>query len=176
MPHESRLTADLRTLFHASRIAAMGTLEDDGAPFVSMVPYAIAASSGSLVVHVSALAPHTRNLQARTKVSMLVMRPEVVDEPVHALPRVTLECEAAALEPNSPAWQVCRAAYMGRFPEAQFMTQLGDFMFFELQVHGARQVAGFGAARSLSAENIREILGAPTLASSQADTMDDGAG
>lgn len=169
MSHEPRLTTDLRTLLHASRVAALGTLGDDGAPFVSLVPYAIEAASGSLIIHVSGLAPHTRNLQARPQVSMLVMQPEVAGEPVHALPRVTLECAAAALAPNSREWQVGRAAYVERFPEAGYMTQLGDFMFFSLQVRGARQVAGFGAARSLGAEDLRQALGpAPS-----ADTMDD---
>ena len=159
MPHEPRLTAELRSLLHASRVAALGTLGDDGAPFVSMVPYAIEAAGARLVIHVSGLAPHTRNLQARPQVSMLVMQPEMAGEPVHALPRVTLECAAAALEPNSPAWQIGRAAYVERFPEAGYMTELGDFMFFSLQVRGARQVAGFGAARSVGAEDIRQALG-----------------
>jgi heme iron utilization protein len=88
-----------------------------------------------------------------------VMQPEVAGEPVHALPRVTLECAAIALEPNSPEWQLARAAYVNRFPEAEYMTQLGDFMFFSLQARGARQVAGFGAARSVGAEDLRQALG-----------------
>lgn len=159
MPHESRLTGELRSLLHAHRVAAMGTLGDDGAPFVSMVPYAIEASLASLVIHVSGLAAHTGNLQARPNVSMLVMRPEVEGEPVHALPRVTLACEAKALAPHSHAWKVCREAYLARFPEVEYLTQLGDFMFFALQVNSARQVAGFGAARSLDADDIRRALG-----------------
>jgi heme iron utilization protein len=169
LPHEPRLTTDLRALLHATRVAALGTLDDDGAPFVSMVPYAIDAAGGTLVIHVSGLAPHTRNLHARPQVSMLVMQPEVAAEPVHALPRVTLECAAMALEPNSPAWQLGRAAYVKRFPEAEYMTQLGDFIFFALQVRGARQVAGFGAARSVGADDLRQALGP----AHQADTMGD---
>lgn len=159
MPHEPRLTTDLRALLQTNRVAALGTLDNDDAPFVSMVPYAIEPAGGTLVIHVSGLAPHTRNLQASSQVSMLVMQPEVAGEPVHALPRVTLECAAAALEPNSPEWQLARAAYVKRFPEAEYMTQLGDFMFFSLQARGARQVAGFGAARSVGAEDIRQALG-----------------
>ena len=158
MPHEPRLTGELRSLLHSTRVAALGTLGDDSKPFVSMVPYAIEASLGSLVIHVSGLAVHTGNLHARSSVSMLVMQAEVAGEPVHALPRVTLECEAKALEAGTPAWQVCQAAYVQRFPEAAHMTQLGDFMFFALEVHGARQVAGFGAARSVGAEDISQAL------------------
>jgi heme iron utilization protein len=159
LPHEPRLTTELRALLQASRVAALGTLGDDGAPSVSMVPYAIEAAGGTLIVHVSGLAPHTGNLQARPRVSMLVMRPEVTGEAVHALPRVTFECVATRLTPDSPDWERGRAAYVERFPEAQFMTQLGDFMFFSLAPGGARQVAGFGAARSVGAYDIRQALG-----------------
>lgn len=157
--HEPRLTTALRELLHASRVAAMGTLDDGGAPFVSMVPYALESSNFSLIIHVSGLAAHTRNLQARPAVSVLIMQAEVVGEPVHALPRVTLECAATWLEPGSAEWQLGRTAYVERFPEAEYMTQLGDFRFFSLQVRGARQVAGFGAARSTSAEDVMQAIG-----------------
>jgi heme iron utilization protein len=170
LPHEPRLITELRALLHASRVAALGTLSDDGAPFVSMVPYAVEAAGGRLVIHVSGLAPHTRNLQARPQVSMLVMQPEVASEPVHALPRVTLECAAMALQPHSPEWQLGRAAYVKRFPEAEYMTQLGDFVFFSLQVRGARQVAGFGAARSVGAEDLRQALGPSPHAPTKGDS------
>ncbi|MFP5323478.1 MAG: hypothetical protein ACLGH2_02250 [Gammaproteobacteria bacterium] len=40
------------------------------------------------------------------------------------------------------------------------MTALGDFRFVRLTVLGARQVAGFGAARSLPADEVRQALGA----------------
>jgi hypothetical protein len=38
------------------------------------------------------------------------------------------------------------------------MTQLGDFMFVAITVDGARQVAGFGAARSLGADEVKRAL------------------
>lgn len=159
MSHESRLTGELRTLLHSQRIAALGTIGDDGAAFVSMVPFALEPSLGCLVIHVSGLAAHTRNLQNRPKVSLLVMQSEVPGEPVHALQRVTLEGMAKTLEPKGLEWQACRIAYLARFPEAEPMTQLGDFMFFIVQVTSARQVAGFGAARSMDGEEVRRALG-----------------
>jgi hypothetical protein len=158
MPHEPRLTQDLRTLLATQRVAALGTLGEDGLPFVSMVPYALEPGSASLVIHVSALAAHTRNLQATADVSLLVMQPEPPGEPVHALPRVTLMGRATVLEPGSAAWADGRAAYLARFPEAEPMTQLGDFMFMAIHILGARQVAGFGAARSLDADAVARVL------------------
>src|SRR3546814_14530035 len=90
MAHESRLTRELRKLLGQQRTAALGTIGDNGAPFVSRVPFAAEPVSGDLVIHASAMAAHTGNMQARPDVSLLVAQSEAPGEPVHALPRVTL--------------------------------------------------------------------------------------
>lgn len=158
MAHEPRLTRELRLLLHTRRTAALGTVADDGSPFVSMVPYAIEPSEALLVLHVSALAAHSRHMRARPRVSLLVAEPEADGEPVHALPRVTLEGVAALLEPDDARQPACRAAYLARFPEAEFMTQLGDFRFALVRISGARHVAGFGAARDVLRQELEQIL------------------
>lgn len=158
MSHEPRLSRDLRELLHGRRVAALGTLDADGLPFVSMVPYALEPRAPSLVIHVSALAAHTQNLQTRPQVSLLVMQAEVVGEQVQALPRVTLTGIATVLTPDSDAWADARTAYLTRFPDVEPLTQFGDFMFVAIHLLGARQVAGFGAARSLDADEVTAIL------------------
>lgn len=161
MTHEPRLTAALRTLLNTQRVAALGTLGEDGHAFVSMVPFAIDGSSGQLILHVSGLAAHARNLERTPRVSLLVLQAEVAGEPVHALPRVTLDGMATVLEPDSPSWSSARAAYLARFPDVEYMTQLGDFRFVTIGVTGARQVAGFGAARSIDADELAQVLRNP---------------
>jgi len=158
MPHEPRLTIALCSLLNTQRVAALGTLGEDGRAFVSMVPFALDSDFAAVVIHVSALAAHARNLQIQPQVSLMVMQAEVAAEPVHALPRVTLEGEATVLVPNSPQWASARGAYLARFPDVEFMTQLGDFRFVAIQVSGARQIAGFGAARSIDADEIAKVL------------------
>ena len=155
MPHESRLTRELRALLQSHRVAAMGTISDEGTPFVSMVPFALAPAHGCLVIHVSSLAAHARYLAARPAVSLLVMRPEMPGEQVHALPRVTVEGRAKALGPEDEEWPECKAAYLRRFPDAEHMTRLGDFRFVAIEVKGARHVAGFGVARSVVEAELR---------------------
>ena len=161
MAHEPRLTTALRTLLVNQRVAALGTLNSDQLPFVSMVPFAIDAAQACVVIHVSGLAPHTRNLQNAPNVSLLVMQAEAAGEPVHALPRVTLVGRASVLQPDTEKWQSARQAYLARFPEAEPMTHLGDFMFVGIQVEGAHQVAGFGAARALDADAVTQALRKP---------------
>lgn len=153
------LTQSLRTLLASRRTAALGTVDALGAAFVSMVPFAIDPGSANLVIHVSALAAHSQNLQARPQASLMVADGEVAGEPVHALARVSIEVVAIWAEPQSPLAAQCRAAYLARFPEAAPMTTLGDFRFVRLSPQSARQVAGFGAARSLSADELARALG-----------------
>jgi putative heme iron utilization protein len=86
------------------------------------------------------------------------MAPEVAGAPVHALPRVTLVGQASVLLVGEPIWTGARTAYLARFPEAEPMTQLGDFRFFAIRLSGARQVAGFGAARSMDAATLEQVL------------------
>jgi putative heme iron utilization protein len=156
---EHSLTRALRELLASHRTAALGTLDADGAVFVSMVPFAVDPQDRSLVIHVSGLAAHSRNLQRTPRMSVLVCQAEVAGEPVHALPRVTLDAQALAVEPGSPDALACRTVYLARFPDAEPMTALGDFRFVRLRPHSALQVAGFGAARSLDAGELAQALG-----------------
>ncbi|MFP5323479.1 MAG: pyridoxamine 5'-phosphate oxidase family protein [Gammaproteobacteria bacterium] len=96
---EHSLTRALRQLVVSRRTAALGTVSDEGHTFVSMVPYAIDRDAGELILHVSGLAAHTGYLQARPRATLLVTDAERADEPVHALPRVSLEVEASFCPP-----------------------------------------------------------------------------
>lgn len=159
MASEHSLTRALRQLLAGQRVASLGTTDGDGSAFVSMVPFAVDPVRRCVVLHVSGLAAHTQNLQRDPRTSLLVMHAEAPGEPVHALPRVTLQAQATLHPTQSADAQACRAVYLARFPEAEPMTMLGDFRFVSLVPLGARQVAGFGAARSLDAEEVRRALG-----------------
>lgn len=159
MSTEHRLTCALRELINRHRTAALGTLNPDGSPFVSLVPYAVDPAQRCLVIHISGLAAHTGNLEREPRVSLLVSECATANGPVHALPRVSLEATAELMLPDTTEALACRAVYLQRFPEATPMTALGDFRFVRLHLQGARQVAGFGAARSLHSEEVRQALG-----------------
>ena len=72
---------------------------------------------------------------------------------------IPVECWAVETSPQ-PIATACRAAYLERFPEAEPMTQLGDFRFVALHLTGARHVAGFGAARSVDVDELAQVLNA----------------
>jgi putative heme iron utilization protein len=139
----------------ASPVAALGTLHE-GAPFVSMVP--VAAAMEGLLIHVSSLAAHTRDLRSDPRMSLLFMAPLAPDADPLALPRVTLQGEAQEIDRDSLEHGQAATTYLARFPQAEQTLGLGDFRFFLLRPSSGRLVAGFGQALSLGAPEILQAL------------------
>ena len=147
----------LRRLLERRPVAALGTLHR-GEPAVSMVPFVLPRGGISLIIHVSALATHTRDMQEHPRVSLLVMAEPDDATPPQALPRVALQADAAMLPREGAAYETARAAYLARFPEAAPMFELGDFSIVALQPVSARLVAGFGRAYSLVGPALQDWL------------------
>jgi putative heme iron utilization protein len=149
--------AQLKQLLRERSVAALGTLHA-GAPYVSMVPYAIAHDGSGLIIHVSALSSHTKDMRADPRVSLLVMREEGGGTSALALPRISIQGVAQELASDAPDLTESRAAYLERFPEAAQMFGFGDFSLFRIQPGSVRFVAGFGEAHSVSAESFARLL------------------
>lgn len=138
----------LRRLLQTRPVAALGTLHH-GDPAVSMVPFVLPVGSERPLLHVSALATHTTDMQRHARVSLLVMAEADGSVAPQALPRVTLQAQARTLARDDPGHEAARAAYLARFPDAAITFELADFAIVELQPVSARLVAGFGRAGSL---------------------------
>lgn len=142
----------LLALIEAQPIAALGTLHagaDGPEPFVSMVPVAWPAGMADAVLHVSALSPHTRDLQADRRVSLMLVAPRTPGDDPLALARLSLQADAEVLDPGTMVHAAAEAAYRARFPTSEVTFGLGDFRLVRLQVRSLRFVAGFGRAHAL---------------------------
>lgn len=139
----------LRDLVTGRSTAALGTLHD-GAPYVSMVPFAMLQDGSAFVLHVSGLAAHTKDMLAEPRVSLLITAAETAGVPPQALPRVTILGSAQKIANDSPDYLVARQLYLSRFPDSAAMFQLGDFSLFVIIPSEVRWVAGFAQARTLS--------------------------
>jgi putative heme iron utilization protein len=147
-------------LLRRCRVAALGTLHD-GAPAVSMVPYAIAVEPFAIVVLLSALAAHTKDLLADPRAGLMIMEPEGATTPSHALARVSLQGEARPLRSDGTRHAAARAAYVARFPDMAMLFELGDFELFGIEPVAVRAVMGFAQAHSLTPATLADA----TLAS-----------
>jgi putative heme iron utilization protein len=153
----AELSGRLARLLRERSTAALGTLHA-GAPFVSMVPYAIATDGSGFVIHVSKLAAHTKDMLADARVSLLVAEPEGDRKQALALARVSVQGSARRIPSGSSDLSGCRAAYLARFPEAEPLFGFADFSIFLIRPDSARFVAGFGEAHSLSGESMTRLL------------------
>lgn len=158
--YESRLDQELQTILLGQRIAALGTLQSDGKPYVSMVPYAIDPATGRVVLQVATLAPHAEHMRYDPRVSLLVMATEQSDLPPGTQARLTLEGRAEFLQHGSADWQVCRAAFIARYPDSGPLNAMLEFDFVALRLSVARQVSGFGATRSVPGDALQPLLAA----------------
>jgi putative heme iron utilization protein len=150
------LTDVLQQLIHGRMIAALGTLHQ-GAPFVSMVPYAV-AKDGSFILHVSRLAAHTRDMLDNPEVSLLITESEGSGKMPQALARVTVQGRAEMLDRDSEKNTDAREVYLSRFPDAAPLFEFSDFNIFIIKPISARVIAGFGQAVTITGEDFATAL------------------
>jgi putative heme iron utilization protein len=149
----------LRSLLHGRPVAALATLHD-GLPFASMVPFVAVAAGGRLrlVIHVSGLAAHTRDMRSVPDVCLLLTAPESAAVPPQALPRVSISGRATFVSPEDPTHAALQAAYLDKFPEAADLFQFADFTLVAIEPVSARFVAGFARAMTLSADTLASLV------------------
>jgi heme iron utilization protein len=131
-----------RTLAHAAHSALLSTVlhpraDAPGHPYGSLVKVALHGSDPVFLI--SALAEHTRNLEADARCSLLLT--ETGDGNPLALGRVTLLGEAQALGRDAGG---AGEAYLEVHPQARFYLDFGDFAFWRLEVRALRYIGGFG--------------------------------
>ena len=147
----------LRRLLDERPVASLATLHR-GDPAVSMVPFVLRRADGTLLIHVSALATHTRDMQDHPRVSVMVTAEADRGTPPQALPRVTLACAARRLPREGSDYASAKADYLARFADAAVTFELADFSLVVLTPTAARLVAGFGRAHALVGEALQRWL------------------
>ncbi len=155
MKLDPELALVLRALLLGRGVGGLATLHD-GRPFASMVPFAVTTAGDRLrlVVHVSGLAAHTRDMRSSPDVCLMMMAPETDEVPPQALPRVSIAGRAVFIPGEPPEYAVLKVAYLGKFPEADDLFQFADFSIVAIEPTSARFVAGFARALTLSAETL----------------------
>lgn len=149
----------MRALLSDVNVAALATLHK-GEPAVSMVPFVHDSTHAALLIHVSALATHTRDMQAHPGVSLLVTARDDGQTSPQALPRVAFSGTAQFIAHDDPDYDAGRALYLGRFAQAEQMFALNDFSLVRIVPRAARIVGGFARATSLVGAELQRALSA----------------
>jgi putative heme iron utilization protein len=144
--HQAAL--DSRRLLRAHRYGALCTLSRkfDGHPFGSITPY-LTDHDGSLIIFISALAEHTKNIQHDPRVSLIAHNQE--SPQIQTQGRVTLMGRARLLPDREEAGR----RYLRYFPEAQGYFAMHDFSFYRIVPHAIRYIGGFGDIHWVALDN-----------------------
>ena len=121
-----------------------------------MVAYAVEPGLGGLLMFLSQLAAHTRQMLEYPQVSLAITAPDTGDGDPQLLPRVSLQGRAAPIGRDDETFALAAARYVQRFPDALPRFQLGDFHLFRFGIDEARYVGGFARASTFSGDQLRE--------------------
>ena len=144
-------TAEARALLALPRGSLGSLAERDGRlyPFVSLVLPAQAAD-GELILLLSDLSDHAKNLQRDPRASLLMDGTLALKEPLTG-PRLTLVGEVHL----SPDQAGDKARYLAVHPEAEMYAGFGDFRFYRFRIAEGLFVAGFGRIFRLKPEELK---------------------
>ena len=128
-----------RQLLRAHRYGVLSTLSKkfDGYPFGSITPYLV-DHDGSLLILISGLAEHTKNILNDPRVSLITHNQE--DPHIQTQGRITLVGTASLDRQREQAGK----RYLRYFPEAQRYYDMADFQFFRIVPQALRYIGGFG--------------------------------
>lgn len=143
----------LATLLRTQRVAGLGTLRD-GFPLVTHIPYAPAPDLSALYILASGMSWHTQDFLKDHRVGVLIAETDEGGGDPRLLIRVSLWGKVSVLPPGSFEIASARRLYLERFPEAEDTLGLGDFDFYKVVPEGARFVAGFAQAYTLTPEHL----------------------
>lgn len=137
-----------RQMLRAHRYGVLSTISKkfDGYPFGSITPYLI-DHDGSLIILISTLAEHTKNIQHDSRVSLISH--DQNHPQIQTQGRVTLIGNAEPAENQGQIGQ----RYMRYFPEAQAYLSMHDFSFYRIQCIAIRFIAGFGGIHWVNMEH-----------------------
>lgn len=149
-----------RTLLAQTRVGALASLSEDGAPWSSLVMYGL-IDDGTPAFLLSTLAEHGRNLARDQRASLMVAAPPSSPDPL-ASGRVTLAGRVS--RPTGARESAAHAACLAAMSSAKVFADFGDVSLWTLDVERVRWVGGYGTMGSASADDYRAAAPDPTAA------------
>lgn len=150
----------LRALISQRRWACLATC-DDKQPNGAMVAYAVAPDSGGLLIYISRMALHTRQLLTNPLACLVISEAELPASDPQTLLRVAIHGHVAIIARDDIRFAAAQNAYCQRLPDSARLFGFADFVLFELQAQEVRVIAGFGRAVNVSGENFSALLRQP---------------
>ena len=144
---------DILTVLTSTHIAFLSTQGAAG-PETSMCPFAI--NDDDILLHLSSLAKHTKNIKQHPQVSLMICTPESKNISPLALPRLSLQGSIQKTAERNT--EVAKETYLAKIPDAEPLFSFSDFSLYQMKIHHVHWVGGFGKARKVSLETWRTLF------------------
>lgn len=154
---QGRLEPEIKEFRQERRTLQLATVDENGRPNVSYAPY-VQNQDGYFVL-ISEIARHARNLQVNPNVSIMMIEDEGSSKQLFARKRLTFDAVASVVPRDSQQWQQVIAQMQGRFGEIiEGLSQLEDFVLFNLKAEKGLFVKGFGQAYQVSGDDLVDFV------------------
>jgi len=153
---DAEVLRGIREMLSARRVLCLAAVID-GEPVASLLPFAAAPDFRAVFVQASALAKHSRALQAGARVGLLVHDNDTEDVDALQIPRLSVQATVEVLGRGTEAFDAASKVFVGRLPAATMTLELPDFNLYRLQFSRGRYVAGFAQAYNVGPDTFAEV-------------------
>jgi putative heme iron utilization protein len=144
-----------KRLREGSKSLIMSTTDASGRPDASTVPY-VYDDQGNFIVFISQLAQHTKNLNERPQLAVMLTEDEAVASNLFARKRVQYSCGATQVDPEDQ--DMLLELFRNRHGKVvDLLASLPDFALFKLRPDYGQFVMGFGQAYRLCGEQLDQF-------------------
>ncbi|MDF5452122.1 heme utilization protein HutZ, partial [Vibrio parahaemolyticus] len=154
---QGRLGPEIKEFRQERRTLQLATVDAEGRPNVSYAPY-VQNQEGYFVL-ISKIARHARNLLENPNVSLMMIEDEESSKQLFARKRLTFDAVANVVERDTEMWQQVVGQMQERFGEIiDGLSQLEDFVLFNLKPESGLFVKGFGQAYQVSGDDLVDFV------------------
>jgi len=144
---------EVSQLLQQCRIGFLAT-QGEHTPETSMAPFAM--YQGNILLHLSSLARHSKNILNQPNVGFMICTPETEHQSPLALPRLSLQGKIE-LVPDAHL-SASKEVYIERIPDAEQLFSFTDFKLFQIVPRDMQWVGGFGSARKVNVDSFQQVF------------------
>ncbi|MFH4686541.1 heme utilization protein HutZ [Vibrio diabolicus] len=154
---QGRLGPEIKEFRQERRTLQLATVDAEDRPNVSYAPY-VQNQEGYFVL-ISKIARHARNLLENPNVSLMMIEDEESSKQLFARKRLTFDAVANVVERDTEMWHQVVGQMKERFGEIiDGLSQLEDFVLFNLKPESGLFVKGFGQAYQVSGDDLVDFV------------------
>jgi putative heme iron utilization protein len=149
------LALEIKNFLHSKDVGILSSIKDqegEAFPYGSVCPF-VTLNSGEIVILVSDIALHTKNMNNNDKVSFTVF--DMESNKKQAASRTSILSKAQRIEKDSPRYEEIADKYYAFKPESRKFFEVHNFAFYILNPVYIHFIKGFGKIYKFDAQDFK---------------------